>query len=152
LRTWTTFPRCNSWCCPRNRLAALQGVASLPNLLALDVDHNLLRDIETEQLPPNLLYLNCAGNPFDDGVATYMRLFADAELRTIDGLDEDSWLEQVTCCTRAHARQLAVESWQVENELDEEEQSRGVAAARRRATMRATICSSCGRLMSTRQC
>lgn len=79
----------------RNRLTTLQGVSSLPNLLALDIDHNLLRDVATEQLPPNLLYLNCSGNPFDDGVATYMRLFADAELRTIDGLDEDAWLEQV---------------------------------------------------------
>ncbi len=79
----------------RNRLTSLQGVTSLNNLLALDVDHNLLSDIATDQLPPNLLYLNCTGNPYHDALATYMRLFADAELRTIDGLDEDSWLEKV---------------------------------------------------------
>ena len=81
----------------RNRLSSLQGLSVLPNLLALDVDHNALADIESQQLPPSLLYLNCAGNPFDDAVATYMRLFSDVELRTIDGLDEDAWLEQVCC-------------------------------------------------------
>ena len=114
----------------RNRLTSLQGAASLPNLLALDVDHNALADIRTDELPPSLLYLNCAGNPFEDCVATYMRLFSDAELRTIDGLDEDAWLEQVEpppsalACRRGHA----VYSLQVEKELDEEERSAGQEA------------------------
>ena len=81
----------------RNRLSSLEGLSVLPNLLALDVDHNALADIGSQQLPPSLLYLNCAGNPFDDAVTTYMRLFSDVELRTIDGLDEDAWLEQVCC-------------------------------------------------------
>jgi Leucine-rich repeat (LRR) protein len=82
----------------RNRLTSLLGLSCLPNLLALDVDHNALADIPTEQLPQSLLYLNCAGNPFDDYVSMCMRLFADAELRTIDGADEDAWLEQVDFC------------------------------------------------------
>jgi hypothetical protein len=135
----------------RNRLSALQGVASLPNLLALDVDHNLLRDIATEQLPPNLLYLNCAGNPFDDGVATYMRLFADAELRTIDGVDEDAWLEQVGVALE-HTRG----GWRLTPGRSKTSLTRKSKSGRHRhpATrpMRATTCSSCGRWMSTRQC
>jgi Leucine-rich repeat (LRR) protein len=90
----------------RNRLTSLHAVAALPSLLALDVDHNALVDIQTEELPPNLLYLNCEGNPFHDSVATYMRLFADAELRTIDGLDEDAWLEQVNSCCSAKLNRL----------------------------------------------
>ena len=40
----------------RNRLSSLQGIASLPNLLALDVDHNALIDICAQELPPSLLY------------------------------------------------------------------------------------------------